>query len=294
MKIYFTRKHCASCGELYDSIARECPNCHKENEDPEAKKFKNFLLVSPLRQLLFLLVGYLGLQVLVTFVAMVARIIFVNGSTLTGEELAKAFSDYINSGDGLFVIYGFAYPLLLLILGLMLWKDWKQVLQSFKKWQSVLFGVAGFFAMLALNILINVIIQLIYQGIGRPFPEGSGANESNIRLMVLAHPVAAYFMLALIGPFCEELCYRVGLFSFVSRFGKIVGYVVATLAFMAIHISWSSIGTAAFELELISMPSYLIGGVLFALLYDKFGFAASYTAHFLNNIVAVTQYLIPR
>ena len=44
--------------------------------------------------------------------------------------------------------------------------------------------------------------------------------------------------------------------------------------------------------ELLNMPLYLFAGFAFSFLYDKFGLAASFTSHALNNLVSIISTII--
>ena len=88
--------------------------------------------------------------------------------------------------------------------------------------------------------------------------------------------------MCLIGPFCEEITYRVGLFDLIKRKNKILAYIIEVLIFAFIHIQFSETTLGA---ELAAFPIYLAIGFFLTFAYDKFDLPASYMAHiFLNTI----------
>ena len=115
----------------------------------------------------------------------------------------------------------------------------------------------------------------------------TNANQGALNSAILASPIVSCLTLSLVGPFCEELGYRVGLFGLSSRLGKVAGYIITIIVFALIHVSFSWESATEMVVELVNLPSYLIGGVLLTLAYDKFGFACSFSAHALYNLFSV-------
>ena len=97
-----------------------------------------------------------------------------------------------------------------------------------------------------------------------------------------------------IGPICEEFTYRIGLFSLTKRLSRVAAYIITPLVFGFIHFGWGSIATGgdALIIELLNIPDYILAGVIFAFLYDRFGIGASTTAHVMNNLLSFIQILI--
>ena len=163
--------------------------------------------------------------------------------------------------------------------------DLPKLLYHFKKWKPYVFGLAGAIAIVLFEIAYTNILNLFYK-------YQSSGNEEGIRSIVLAFPVASVFMLGIVGPICEELAYRVGLFASISKYRKWLAYVVTSLVFGAIHIVGSLITGASVWNELANLPVYVIAGLAFSFLYDKWGFASSTTAHICNNLYAVLATII--
>ena len=97
------------------------------------------------------------------------------------------------------------------------------------------------------------------------------------------YPIIAFFVVGIIGPVCEELTYRVGLYSFLRRINKYLAFTVTTIIFAFIHFNFDA---ADIVNELWSLPSYLLAGFILTLAYEHRGPACSMTAHVLYNVFA--------
>ena len=117
----------------------------------------------------------------------------------------------------------------------------------------------------------------------------SNQNQNNVVSILTAYPALSIIILGLVGPFCEECTYRLGLFNVLKRWNSAIAYILSALIFGAIHFNWQNIGSA---IEWLNLPPYIVSGLLFALAYDKFGFGASYLAHALNNTISCTLSII--
>lgn len=262
-----------------------CPHCGSINEDKGSLLYKHHLHFPAWKQVLLFVVGLIGLNIIAFIMTMIAGISFrASHQYMDPDALAKALEQYLSSGEGLSLIYGVTYPLLLVILLLVIWKDIKPLFLSFKNWKAVLIGVAGFAVMIGANYLYNL---LLYSTLG---PDVMGnANQNNVDSMISSMPVLSIFVLGLIGPFVEEITYRVGLFGFTSRIAKWLGYLITVIVFSFIHFDFSCFGNGgqAILVEFVNLPFYIGAGMGLCFLYDRFGFAASYTAHALNNLLSV-------
>ncbi|MCR5491321.1 MAG: CPBP family intramembrane metalloprotease [Bacilli bacterium] len=284
MKHYFGKRRCPDCAFEYDKTYSACPHCGRRNEDRGALFFDNMVHVHPFKQLGFLICSLIGLFIFVQICGTVAGAVFAAGHPeATQEELVA----YLSSAEGLFFTDVPAYLLLFAAMGAILFSDWKQIFKSFTKWKSYIYGVLGFMVVIAFSMLYSISVSGIYAALGRELP-GTNENQSLLNLMIVYNPVVSLIVFGFIGPFTEELGYRVGLFGLASRFGKVLGYVITTVVFAFIHFDFGSFADpAALEVELINLPSYLFSGFAFSFLYAKAGFSASYTAHALNNVMSV-------
>lgn len=278
---YFGKRTCQECGHKCDPTFSSCPNCGAKNPDKRSLSFKNFLHVSPLKEAGFIAFGLFGLSVLVFIIEVLVLLV-----ARPSEQSA-----FLSSGEGLFWSYVFAYPLLFLAMGFLLWKDWKSVGASFKNWKAYIAGFIGYAAIMIFSIAYNLIVNAIFEASGIALP-GDNANQSNVVAMVLYGPAACMFVIGLIGPFTEELAYRVGLFGLASRLGKWVGYLFGIIVFAFIHFDFTKIGSEAILSELISLPNYLVSGAILCFLYDKFGICGSWIGHALNNLQSVILIIV--
>lgn len=290
MKIYFRRQSCASCSQSYDATYSRCPHCGEASLDPTTKKYDRHIHVPFWRQILFFVAGYIGLQVFVLILELIG--IGQMSSTHPGysqTDIAALYNAFLQTGAGLFGVSGLAYVLVTVLILLVFWKDIKQAALSFKNWKAFVAAAAGIAAISVTNIVYMTIMNAI---LGPAMP-GANANQSNVQAMVLYSPVFSFLILSFLGPFCEEAAYRVGLFGFLSRFGKPLGYIISALVFGLIHFDFGCFGSSeAMIREFVNLPSYIGAGVVLTVLYDHFGFASSLTAHIVNNAVSVLQIIV--
>ena len=177
------------------------------------------------------------------------------------------------------------YVILALCLGGIVFVDIPKQVAIFKKWQNYLFGLAIAGAIITFDIIYTTILVYTY-------PDYSiGGNETAVRGIIELLPISSIFVLGIIGPICEELTYRVGLFGALRRVNKILAYVVSTLVFAVIHFRFNA---PNIYVELANLPAYIVPGVLLAFAYDKWNFTASMTAHIVNNLYAVIGNIILR
>ena len=292
MNTFFHKKHCSDCGANYDSTRFNCPKCGKENEDLGGRDiFQNDLQTgSPLRNLFLFLMGLAGFQILGFLVSYFVQVDFVRNYMAANpgadtEALSEAWVEHYkaNPGIGLF-INGVAYILVLACLLLILWSGIKELGKSFTKLKNVGYGALGGLGVLAASIVIGMIVHII-----RP-DTTANENQSGLVLMSKNYMVFALIIFGLVGPICEELTYRVGLYSFTKRWNRTAAYIITPIVFGLIHFNWESltIGGNTLVNELCNLPDYIVAGVLFSYYYEKGGFACSATAHVVNNLVALS------
>lgn len=288
MKTYFRVDHCPECGKSNDCLEPTCPHCgHQDEEKRSIKGFEHQCVLAWPFQLTLFLVGFLGQMILGVIVSVIVRTIYVSTHPgYTPEEL----QNYLSSVDTQFllnsIIYVIVFVALLLILGFR--KKLPALFKSFAKWQAPVFGLVGFLAIFAAGMVYSLIVNAIFTATGTPLP-GVNANESSLRAMIAAWPLPCLLVFGLIGPFCEEVGYRVGLFGFMSRLGKPLAYILSALVFGFIHFDWGCFGqgSAAIIREVTNINVYIGSGAALCYIYDRFGFGASFTAHALNNLVSI-------
>lgn len=284
MKTYFGYHRCERCGKSMDNQFAACRNCGRESDFAEAgRSFRNFLPLSMQKQAGLMVLSLVGLTVLSLIVSVLALMVHA------GDDEAFAKTPLY-----LMLSNGIPYALLLAGMLLLLWGSCKDLFLSFRKWANVLMGLAFAAIMVALAIgYSSLVIGPVYAALG--IDAGTtNANQSALNQMILAYPAVGFIVFALIGPFTEELGYRVGLFGLSSRFGKPIGYAVTIVVFALIHFGFDKLGTAESAIiELVNLPSYLIGGVCLTIAYDKFGIECSATAHILYNSFALLLEVLP-
>ena len=128
------------------------------------------------------------------------------------------------------------------------------------------------------NLFYNLILSLAGVSIA------DNANESSLNSIVTAFPMASLLFFAFIGPVCEELTYRVGLFSLTKRVNRIFAYIVTIIVFTLIHFDFTS---KTMVNELLNIPFYAFAAFVFTFLYEKFGLASSVSAHITNNLFSL-------
>ena len=175
------------------------------------------------------------------------------------------------------------YCILVVALFSIIFIDIPKQIATFKKWQNYLIGLAFGVGIILFDIFYTTILVNTY-------PDYSiGGNEEAVRGIIDLLPISSVIVLGIIGPICEELTYRVGLFGALNKLNKVLAYIVSTLVFAAIHFRFNA---PNIYVELANLPAYLVSGVLLAIAYDKWNFTASMTAHITNNLYAIIGNII--
>ena len=229
------------------------PNeCVKENK-PEILVWKRALLLT------------IGNAFTLSVISLILSLAFK--STAINNDAALTFITYSILFVGLMAVILFDVP---------------KFLSQFKNWKAYVMGAGIGIGIIVFDIIYFNFVNLFYQS-------SVGGNETGIRSIIALYPVASILIFGFIGPACEELTYRVGLFGLCKKLNIVFAYIITGLVFGLIHFDFQS---ADLINELICLPTYIVPGVLFALCYDKFGFACSYVAHVTNNLWAVISQII--
>ena len=232
------------------------------NEIDISAQKEGFKSISLVKKLSLFLVGCFGIYL----ISLILLLIFKAASGGTYDE-----------GILEFVVYTILFVILATIVNV----DVKKLKVDFKKWQNILIGLGFGIVMIVIPIIYTTVVSLFYE-------YSINDNESSLRAIIKVYPVASVFIFAIVGPVCEELTYRVGLFGSLSKI-KWLAYVITILVFAFAHFSFTSKHIID---ELVNLPIYLISGAIMAIAYDKFGFLASTTAHIANNLYAVIGTII--
>ena len=283
---------CKKCGLLIDSDSKTCPYCgydqSKEDEPiktEEPKKQPEPLKMS--RETTFILgssaiLGSLKFHLLLFFLGFFG----LNIIRFTSELMimAAAGQDFLLSSTGIMIDTSIGYVLTFGISILVIFFMYK--FDVFKKMLGTnkLFFLAGFGAAI---VLIGINIGYSYL-IGLTGFNSGNENQQTIELVVKDYPVLSILVLGIIGPIVEEITYRLGLYSVLRRYNKILALIVVSVVFGLIHFGITTDMTANdFINELLNLPIYMISGFILSFTYDKWGFAASSIAHILNNLLSI-------
>lgn len=198
-------------------------------------------------------------------------------SLLVGLTVLSAPKDYQSA-----IINDVSYIICFAAMISVLFVDYKKIIPLFKKWQPYVFGLILGGVIIGFTIAYSNFVNLFYE-------YGVNDNETSIRSTFVLYPVLSFIVVAFVGPICEELTYRVGLFALLKKFNIIVAYAVTAVVFAFIHFSLTSPNIID---ELVNLPVYFINGLILTFAYHKFGFVGSVTAHMTNNLYASISILI--
>jgi len=279
MKTHFHSEICTQCGKKYDPCRGNCPNCGKESVDfAEVKGFAHMTPMGWGKELTLFLTGLVGLQLLMLAMQLIAMATTkgaYESAGLSGASLKAALQSFTGSVTFYEVVDFSAYVILFCIMLVILDKDLYRLTEKFKTGRSY-YGLICGVGIMFFSMFYGIIVQM--SGL-----KGNNNNQSIINDVVADSPLLSLVIFGLIGPFVEELTYRVGLFGILKRVNVYFAYIMTAIIFGLIHFDWQN-PTA---LEWAYLPDYMISGVLFALVYDKFGFAASFLAHAGNNFFSL-------
>ena len=240
--------------------------------EPEPSKFGNRMIPAT-KQFIVFLTGWIGFQI----IAAIIQLLLGSIETFSGASFeALASSIIVHTG---------AYLILLITLLAIINFDIPKLLTSFKHWQSYVAAALCFAAIFAFDMLYGLFLQLL------PLKTGNNANEAGLEKIIEAFPIASLVIFGLVGPLCEELTYRVGLFSFFRRKNKVLAYIVTIVIFAFIHFDITATKDTIVN-ELLNLPIYMFAAFAFSFTYEKYGFAGSATAHIFNNIFAISSAII--
>ena len=259
-------KKCSNCESYYDPTLNQCPVCHKSNELYEQRHTPNSIVfLHPISQIGLFLAGFAYCGMLISQIT--ATVLF---RQIADEGLAKS------------LILFFAYLMMLGGLLTIVFTTRRQLFfEKFTRRIDYLFGLAYAGAIFVTGLLVGIIVNCFHQG--------TNDNQKAAIDLINNYPIFATFVICLIGPICEELTYRVGLYSFFRRINIYVAFIVTTLIFALIHFDFTSKDIIG---ELWSLPSYLICGFLLTLAYEHRGPACSMTAHIVYNTSAMFAIII--
>lgn len=228
-------------------------------------------MISSTKQLGLFLVGWAGFQFIGSLFSYLFAFIFSRKLGITSNEaLARLdVSMSINAGT---------YLVLIIFLLLILFKDLQILCQSFKKYQAYIAGFVCLIAIFAFNFCYNIFLSTVKT------PIQDNVNQAGLMSLEDKYPILAFIIFGIIGPICEELAYRVGLFSFFKKKSRVLAYIATIIIFALIHFNYSD---KYLMNEILNLPFYAFAAFAFSYTYDKYGLAGSLTAHILNNVISL-------
>ncbi len=278
----FKKVGCPNCYKNYDDALEKCPFCGENNEYCKQTKGSQASFLAFWKQILLVFVGSLGFQILGLILQLIVLGYGKARFGYTGDELAQ----FASGPWAIVFIDGLAYFLLFTALVLVCFKDSIGLLKKFKGWKPYVVGGITFGTIIMFDVTYNMILNLFQ------VESSSNANQSVLTSAITVAPIICLLMFGIIGPICEELTYRVGLFSFFRRINKYLAYAITILVFALIHFDFECFSKGTWLNELINLPFYMFAGFAFTFAYEKFGFAASVSAHISNNIYSILATII--
>ena len=256
------RKKCPNCGAYYDPTLEKCPACHKHNELYLDRQINDKVaFMHPFAQIGLFLGGFslAGMFVL----GLVFALFLTNAITdKTALNVTLTTCTYIAMIGGL----GFIVFL----------TRRKHFLSKYTRKIDYIYGLAYMITLILVSSLVATIISLFHES-------ADNNNQAFAVVFIKNYPLLAFFVIGVLGPICEELTYRVGLYSFLRRINKYLAFAVTVIVFAFIHFDFDAADMAN---ELWAIPSYIVAGAVLTLAYEHRGPACSMTAHVLYNIFA--------
>ena len=258
--MFLNKQKCPNCESYYDPTLQECPKCHKSNELYSQRDIPSSVaFFHPAAQIGLFLAGFAYFGML--FSQIITNLIFKGLDKTLSSALVLFFSYLMMLGALLTIVFSTRRTMFF---------------KKFTRPHDYLFGLAYAGGILGAGIVIGAIVNIFYQGIND--------NQSSAINFANNYPLFAFFVICIFGPICEELTYRVGLYSFLRRINKVLAMVVTVLVFAFIHFDFTAENIVA---ELWSLPSYIACGLILTIAYEHRGPACSISAHMIYNSVAL-------
>jgi len=275
----FAQKECRKCHQKYDKMEQVCPFCDTPDENSKQNLYTNNSTYLPfIKQIVLFLLGSIGFTLIGLVIELITKAM-ASGSYVTPESLEA----FMNSVKASAIINFTTYLILFILIVSVLWGDSVKLVKKFKSWLVPVSAIVGFLAIIAFNL----IYQNILLSVGINIVDN--ANENIVTSIVKQYPLISLIVFGIIGPICEEVTYRVGLYSFFKRINVYLAFVITVVVFAFIHFDYQ---TTNLTNEFLNMPYYLFAAFVFTFIYERFGFAASVSAHVTNNLISVLSTII--
>ena len=253
---------CPNCGAYHDPTLEKCPWCHKTNELYLNREINNkIVFMHPIAQIGMFIAG------------------FALAGMLVAELFLSIFVALFPVDDTLkqTLLLLFTYLCMLGGLAAIVLSTRRNIFFSkYKRGLDYIYGIGYALTIVIVSMIVGAIISIFHT-------PADNNNQAAAVAVAKNYPIIAFFLLGFLGPICEELTYRVGLYSFFRRINKYLAFGVTIVVFALIHFDF---GATDIINELWSLPSYLISGFILTLAYEHRGPACSMTAHVLYNIFA--------
>ena len=233
------------------------PLLKREFDAPDAPKFPLW------KRAVLLAIGFVGLNIIAVFVTLLTM-----GMTYKDDRSAA--------------VNLISYSILFLAMMGLVFLDIPKFRKMFRGWEQYVVGVL-------LGVMVIFLDSFYLQFVNLFYPINTGGNETAVRGVIDLYPVASIFILGMIGPLCEELAYRVGLFGLLRKVNIVLAYIGTGVIFGFLHFDYTSANIAQ---EFILLPSYIIPGIIFSIGYDLFGLPCSFISHSINNLWAIIAHII--
>lgn len=206
-------------------------------------------------------------------------------------ELLIRFSNYmgidISSAEGEVRLNGaffvINFVLCLLIFNRFLRLNFAQIGKRF--WGFVQAMILGFVMYMVGNYLLQILLDFL-------MPELANPNNDHILEMAETNRMVIVLGTVFLAPLTEEILFRGVIFRTIHNKNRILGYVVATVAFSALHVV-SYVGQTSWRVLAFSFLQYIPASVALAWTYEKSdSLAAPLAMHCILN--AVSLHLIQR
>ena len=265
----FRNTKCPNCEAYHDPTLKECPKCNKSNELYKLNRVpKRVAFMHPVAQVAMFLIGFAYVGMLLTEIIFA---FFIRGMDIEDANYRSA------------LLLTFTY--LAMFAGLIsvpLFTRRKLFLSKFTNGVDYIYGIAFAVTVIAAGTLVNALTSLVHT-------PADNVNQTAVVSIATNYPLIGIFIMGLVGPICEELTYRVGLYSFLRRINIYAAMVVTMVVFAMIHFSFDAENIIE---ELWSLPSYLVTGLILTIAYELRGPACSITAHATYNMFAILSIMV--
>lgn len=158
----------------------------------------------------------------------------------------------------------------------------KYFVNELKQPYKYICGIICGIGIIIAEIIVSTLMAIL-------FPSDINSNQEIINTLMNDYPTLMVIITVFMGPICEELTYRVGLYGLLREKNETLGFILSGFIFAFVHLSF--IGTDIVA-ELSAFPVYLTISYLFNLTYKKFGFSGSLLAHMLINTISILGIVI--